>query len=189
MSSALLNSRKRKQLLYARKLSRPTLNNIQQFKNYSNSYKSPCRADKRQNYSSKIEKFRNDSKKTWEVVREVLATVKDKSNIPSYFSDNGSIIQTIIILHRGSTIFFCEIGPKLAENIPISTKSYKDYLGNEIEENFAFKNITKVVILKLKNSVGLDCLSSKQLKDVLPLLAELILHVFNLSIQTGYNPN
>ena len=32
-------------------------------------------------------------KKTWEVVREVLGTVKNKSNIPSYFSDNGSIIQ------------------------------------------------------------------------------------------------
>ena len=43
--------------------------------------------------------------------------------------------------------------------------------------------------LKPKNSVGLDCLSSKQLNNVLPLLAEPILHVLNLSIQTGNIPN
>jgi len=34
-------------------ISRPTLNNIQQFKNYSNSYKSLCGAAKRQFYCSK----------------------------------------------------------------------------------------------------------------------------------------
>ena len=55
-----------------------------------------------------------------------------------------ALYKAILILHRG---FFCEIGPKLAENIPISTKSYKDYLGNEMEENFVYKNITKDVIL------------------------------------------
>ena len=51
---------------------------------------------------------------------------------------------------------------------------------------FLTKDVNK---LKPKNSVGLDCLSSKQLNDVLPLLAEPILHVFNLSIQTGYVPS
>lgn len=91
---------------------------------------------------------------------------------------------------QGFNKLFCEIGPELAENIPNSTKSYKDYLDKEIEENFVLKNITIDAILDIyKNSVGLDCLSSKQLKDVLPLLAESISHVFNLSIQTGYIPN
>ena len=99
--------------------------------------------------------------------------MKDKSDIPIYFSDNGNIIQGNYNITQGFNIYFCEIGIKLAEKIPNSTNSYKDYLGNEIEENF--KNITKDVILdkecklKPKNSVGLDCLSSKQLKDVLPL--------------------
>ena len=119
--------------------------------------------------------------------------MKDKSDIPIYFSDNGNIIQGNYNITQGFNIYFCEIGIKLAEKIPNSTNSYKDYLGNEIEENF--KNITKDVILdkecklKPKNSVGLDCLSSKQLKDVLPLLAEPILHGFNLYIQTGYISN
>ena len=75
-----------------------------------------------------------------------MATVKDKSNIPCYFSDNESIIQGNYNIAQGFNKFFCEIGPKIAENIPISTKSY---LGNEIEENFVFKNITKVVILDI----------------------------------------
>ena len=115
--------------------------------------------------------------------------MKVKSNIPSY-----SLIMEVLYKYyniaQGFNKLFCEIGPELAENIPNSTKSYKDYLDKEIEENFVFKNITIDAILDIyKNSVGLDCLSSKQLKDVLPLLAESISHVFNLSIQTGYIPN
>jgi len=47
----------------------------------------------------------------------------------------------------------------------------------------------EILYLKPKNSVGLDCLSSKQLKDVLPLLAEPISHGFNLYIHTGYISN
>ena len=67
--------------------------------------------------------------------------MKDKSDIPSYFSDNGNIIQSNYNIAQGFNIFFCEIGPKLVEKVPNSTNSYIDYLGNEIEENF--KNTTK----------------------------------------------
>ena len=75
MSSALLNSRERKQNYICKgvhtcKRIRPTQHNIQLFNNYPNSYKSLGRAATRQYYSSKIEKFRNDSKKTLEVVRQ-----------------------------------------------------------------------------------------------------------------------
>ena len=121
--------------------------------------------------------------------------MKDKSNIPSYFSDNGSIIQGSYNIAQGFNNFFCEIGPKLAESIPSSSKSYKDYLGNEIEENFVFKNITIDAILdiggklKPKNSLDYIFYLVKQLRNVFPLLAQPMSHVFNLSIQTGYIPN
>ena len=40
------------------------------------------------------------------------------------FSDNESIVQGNYNIAQG---FVCEIGPKLAENIPNSTESYKDW--------------------------------------------------------------
>ena len=96
MSQALVNSRKRKQLIYTRKLCRPTLHNIQQFKDFSNRYKTLCRAAKRNYYSAKIEKYKNESKKTWQTIREVLGNIKDKSKTPEYFIENGNIIQGIL---------------------------------------------------------------------------------------------
>ena len=54
--------------------------------------------------------------------------MKDESNILSYFSDNESIVQgNYNIAHQGFNKFVCEIGPKLTENIPNSTESYKDW--------------------------------------------------------------
>ena len=48
-----------------------------------------------------------------------------------------------------------QLGPKLAENIPNSTKSYKDYLENEIEENVVLKNITIDAILDIGGKLKL----------------------------------
>ena len=96
---------------------------------------------------------------------------------------------------EGFNKFFCEIGPKLSEKIPPSNKSYKDFLNNHVEENFVFKNLNVTDInekgaqIKSKSSSGIDNISSKLLKQVLPVIAEPVVHVFNLSFQTGFIPN
>ena len=71
--------------------------------------------------------------------------MKENSNIPSYLSDNGSIIQGNYKIEQGFNRLSFEIGPKLAENIPNSSKSDKNYVGNAIEENF-------VLVLKLEKN-------------------------------------
>ena len=72
--------------------------------------------------------------------------MKENSNIPSYLSDNGSIIQGNYKIEQGFNRLSFEIGPKLAENIPNSSKSDKNYVGNAIEENF--------VIIVIKQMCG-----------------------------------
>ena len=152
MSSALLKSRKRKQVLYSRKIARPTQHNIQQFKDYSNLYKSLCRAAKQSYYSSKIESLKNNARQTWKVIRELLGNIKDKSQTPEYFIESGNIIKGNLNIAEGFNKFFCEIGPKLSEKIPPSNKSYKDFLNNHVEENFVFKNLNVTDI----NEIGIN---------------------------------
>ena len=149
MSQALLNSRKRKQLVYTRKLCRPTLHSIQQFKDFSNLYKTLCRAAKRNYYSAKIEKYKNESKKTWETLREVLGNVKDKSKTPEHFIENGNIIQGDFNIASEFNKFFCNIGPKLSNDIPKSNKSYRDLLKNPVDESFVFKTFNREDILEM----------------------------------------
>ena len=42
--------------------------------------------------------------------------------------------------------------------------------------------------MKPKMSAGLDNISSKLLKEILPIIADPVAHIFNLSLQTGFIP-
>ena len=78
--------------------------------------------------------------------------------------------------------------------IPKSNKSYRDFLKNPVDESFVFKTFNRVDILEMgaqlkpKNSSGIDNISSKQLKEILPSIVNPVTHIFNLSFQTGYIP-
>ena len=194
MTPGLLKSRKTKQHLYSRKSLHPTAHNINAFNNYVKLYKSLCRSAKTKHYVTKINNYKTDANKTWQTIREVLGTFKDKSHIPDFFIENQEVIQGDINIAEGFNKFFSEIGSKLSSEIPSHNGSFHSYLGERIEENFVFKEITKESLLdigktlKPKKSSGIDNLSSKQLKEVLPIVVEPLCHLFNLSIQTGYVP-
>ena len=195
MTSGLLLSRKNKQHLYSRKTLSPTEHNIYRFNSFLKIYKQLCRSAKTNFYANKIKKFKNDSRKSWETIREVLGTIKDKSQVPDFFIENHEIIKGDLNIADGFNKFFSEIGSKLSSEIPPAKGAFNTYLNDRIEENFVFKNITKEDILEVgkylkpKRSAGIDNLSSKQLKDILPTIADPILHIFNLSLQTGFIPD
>ena len=192
MTLGLLQSRKTKQKLYSRKTLHPTPHNIRSFNEYIKTYKRLCRQAKTSYYVNKLKGFKNDAKKTWDTVREVLGNFKDKSQVPEFFIENGKIISGDVNIAEGFNNFFSEIGTKLSDDIQDNGVSYQSYLKNPTEENFAFKQVTIESILevgsslKSKNSAGIDNLSSKQLKNCLPHLATQLSHLFNLSVQTSF---
>ena len=194
MTAGLLKSRKRKQQLYAKQIKNPTSNNINKFKVYCNEYKKLCRAQKKLYYSNKIDQYKNDSKKQWETINSIIGKVKDKGCIPDYFIEKGELIKGDLDIAEGFNTFFSQIGPELSNKCPSSSKSYTEYLKNKIDEDFVFSRVTPDLLekvakqLKPKTSAGLDNISSKQLKDILPIIVEPICHIFNLSLQTGYIP-
>ena len=133
-------------------------------------------------------------KKAWQVINSVLGRGRKSINIPDTFVNSGLVLSGAAEISEGFNTFFSSIGPKLAKNIPNSTKKFSDYLSKKTDENFVFANMTPDIIndalskLKNKNSSGPDNISTNLLKSIMPSIMGPICHLFNLSFKTGYIP-
>ena len=90
--------------------------------------------------------------------------------------------------------FFTEVGPNLANKINPPRKHFHEYL-NKYQtcqpENFISVNELKNALfsLKINKSPGYDDISFNVVKKCFVVLFKPLLHIFNLSIQTGIFPD
>ena len=80
-------------------------------------------------YTSRLEKYQNDIKKSWDLIKEILGRAKSsKDNFPK-----SMIIDGQEIFDQGKVVncfqkFFVDISPKLASMIPESQTKFDQYL-------------------------------------------------------------
>ena len=102
------------------------------------------------------------------------------------------LMNTFKIFVKVLTIFFINVGPSLADEIPFCKNDFNDYLGVPVNENFVFQKITPQIIfstlnkLKPKLSCGPDNISTKLLKEIMPSIIDPVVHLFNLSFKHGF---
>lgn len=194
MSNALLVSRKRKEKLFTLKIRKPTANNVRNFKSYNQIYNKLLRLARKKHYEGKFREFYRNIKKTWDTAREALGSRKVKVGIPNYFREENNVIKGNGNIAGAFNKFFSSIGSELASRVSESTKHFRDFMGDRVVNEFVFAPVTPQTLIKTarelapKTSTGPDNLSSKMLKEVLPLLVHPLCHLFNLSFQTGYIP-
>ena len=79
-------------------------------------------------FSKLILKYKNNIKKTWQVIKEAIGKEKYKQNLPKKIQvDKKSITETESIAGSFNK-YFTQIGPKLAKSISASTKSFNECL-------------------------------------------------------------
>ena len=194
MTPGLLKSSKTKQCLFTKKLKYPTVGNKKQFISYNGVFNKVRRAAKKDYYSNQFAENKNNIKRTWDVIREVIGKRKHRENLPDFFKHNGTILTEAKDIAEGFNGFFAGIGPELASKFTVNNNKFRTYLGNAIDENFIFTTLTYDMInevagkLKPKNSAGADSISSKLLKRMLPYIISPVCHLFNLSLKSGYIP-
>jgi hypothetical protein len=88
MTNGLLTSRRNKNLLYKKQLVRPSVENIQTFRNYRNVYNSVLRRSKKMYYEYVLKKFKTKPKKLWEILNTANGGCKSKSTINKIEKDN-----------------------------------------------------------------------------------------------------
>ena len=147
-------------------------------------------------YSSKlILKYKNITQKTWQIIKEAIGKEKYKQqNIPrKILVDKKSITETESIAESLNK-YFTQIGTKLAKDIGTSTNSFNEYIKkhdttqpekaisvNELKDAFSS--------LKINKSAGYDVISFNVVKKCFGVLHKPLLHIFNLSLQTGIFPD
>ena len=195
MSKALLISRKTKIKLAQKKYKNPSAENIDRFKQYNTLYKTMIRKAKIDYYQMKFSEYSKDIKNTWKTIRELIGSKSTFSELPNIFVSEGKIYTKERDIANGFNDFFVNIGPKLANEIPSSEKHFSTYLKNPTHQDFIFANVTHQSVLeclsrlKSKKSTGNDKISTSLLKEIMPSVLNPIVHLFNLSLKTGYIPD
>ena len=74
-------------------------------------------------------KYKNNIKKTWDIIKEVIGKTKLKSNIlPRRLITDGIEKYDKKTIANKFNNYFVDVGPNLASNIPTSSKHFETYL-------------------------------------------------------------
>ena len=132
MSKGMKKSSKKKQRLYIKFLKIKTPESEKKYKDFKQLFEKLKKKSKKLYYSSLLNKYQNNSKKTWEVMKELTGKVKSKSQaLPAMLKTQNGDIENSKKVAEEFNCFFTNIGPKLGNNILSSENAFKDYLNKE----------------------------------------------------------
>ena len=155
------------------------------------------RETKAEYYNLEFNKSKNDIKKTWETIADVMSKSKIQNKCPAHFNINEKQITGKKEIAEKLNNFFINIGPKLANELdPVGKPDFKSYLNiNKLKTVFKFTPIeeeeTKTIIknLKPKNSSGHDSISLILLKASINSIANPLTCIINQSLKTRRFPS
>jgi hypothetical protein len=195
MTSGLLVSRRTKVNLLKISLVDPSPENKLKFKLYRNLYNKLIRIAKKSDISIKLEANKKNPKKTWEILNEITGKSKNKESIQKICSGGNEYTDSLSKANVFNK-FFSGVGEKISKSVEKTNKDYMDYLTEppqnsiplEFGEISQAEFITLIENLESKTSTDIDGLSNKLLKFLRFELATPLIHLFNLSLNTGIFP-
>ena len=162
-----------------------------------NGYLNHCiRAAKKEFYHNEFNKHKNDIRKTWDTLKEIINKNTFKSDLPSRFIHEGTELIGPKNVADKFNEYFTEIGPKLAKSIDTANKApFNHYLTTPCAASFNFvytkpDDIEKIIRnLKPKSSAGYDNISTKLLKEIENVISRPLSIIINQSLCTGIFPD
>ena len=146
-------------------------------------------------YGSQFEKHRNDIKRTWTAVNDILNRTKKSTDFPKYFLVNGQKITDAKSIADKFNSYFANVGYNLSKNIrSLSGKSIHNFLTKPISTSFSFSATSTSEVLKIikelksKTSFGFDHISTVHLKRISHIIAPTLSLIINQSLHTGIFP-
>ena len=200
MSSGILVSIKYRDTLYKRlhqlsPASEAYLTSETNLKTYNRILNKTMRQAKTTYYNKLLTTYKNDSKNTWQVLRDVMNLSKTKFEFPNFFIINDNKITNKKAIANHVNEYFVGIGPSLASKLgKPNENSHNEYFTNPTESLFTFHNVEQPQILsvikslKPKSSTDCDGLSVKLIKTSPLKLAYPLSVIVNQSLNTGIFP-
>ena len=166
-----------------------------EYKNYKKLFESIKKRSKKLYFSNLIVKYKNNIKKTWEVIRESIGKGKcNHQNFPKKIIVGGKDITNEELIAKNFNRYFSEIGPKLAKKIQTSPSNFESFMEtcdttlteisltiNELKDAF--------FSLKTNKSAGYDDISFNVVRNYFGPLVKPLMFIFNLSLEKGCFPD
>ena len=136
-----------------------------------------------------LHKYKTDSNRTWQVMKEIIGKQKTKSNlIPQEIKADRTIMQNPQDIAEEFNKFFTCVGWKLVKRSPNTEKTFQDFLIPHNEkmqfEEWNFDEFEEVFkSLKRNKAAGFNDLSTSIIIDVCDSFKNILFHVFKVSIQ------
>ena len=196
ITSALKNAICKKNLLYKNFLKTPTSELKQKYKKYRNRLTSILRKSEKIYYEKLLNAYKNDTKKTWIVIKSVL-----KRNLVSpihckKFIHDGQSIEGGLNIAQSFNKYFTNVGPSLANQIKqLPHADHRLFMGEQVQQSMFLSMVTETEILKIvnnfknKTSKDFNNVKMSSVKSLIPALIRPMTHICNLSLLTGIFPN
>ena len=146
-------------------------------------------------YHNEFDKYKDNIKKSWQTINEILNRDRKATHSPSHTYVNNSKITNKQMMADRFNMYFASIGESLADKIPEPNKSFDKYLQKRILTSFSFhtleqKDVEKIIRnFKPKTSSGSDGISMKIIKLIMiPILPALTI-LINQSLVTRIFPD
>ena len=194
VSAGILYSIKYSKKLYAKSIrANATSKTISDYKDYNKLLQKIKRVAKKSYYGEMCTRFKSNTKKLWKIINEISGKTNNKDGlIDSLKVDNIHVYESKRIANRFGK-YFSTVGETFAKKIPNLVRYINSYL-----EKIWFNNqsifmepCTPSEIRKLlrqlppKNSSGYDNISNVLLKEIGPYIIDILVELFNMSIQHG----
>jgi len=167
------------------------------YKNYKNKLTALLRSCEKTYYSNLLDINKHDIKKTWMIINGLMNKNKNSSRLPSEFVNNNLIVTGDSNIANSFNDFFVNVGPNLAKKVnkPKSNIKFTDYMKTTINESIFLGPVTEEEILetvnRCKNKLSNDYIDVNMclVKNVIRHIAQPLMHIFNVSFNTGNFPD
>lgn len=167
----------------------------EQVKNFNKVLRRLMNQAKKKYFHSQFNMFKNDIKKTWRTINDVIGN-RQSDSFPGFLSVDGMRVDDMGEIVEHFNVFFAKIGHDISNGI-VSSKMdpTAKFHQNHLSNNFEFKSVSEAIVLKAinslntKNSFGCDEISTKLIKYVKHEILNSITILFNDCITHSTFPN
>ena len=196
VTPALLCSINKKNKLYKKFLRRPNIENTKRYRQFRNILTKLTRESKRLYYEKSFEETKNNSKKTWELLNELINKRKGQNGEPptKFIDSRGNVCEKDKIAH-GFNEYFSSVGCQLEKNIPPPDIHHLHFLKKPNYQEINTEMITNPTevgnIIKSLNLVGggIDRISTEILLSTYRTILHHLTFFFNLCLSNAIFPD
>ena len=195
LTKGILISCVQKNNLFKKLKKTPSQENELTYKTFKNKLTHLIRIAKKNYFKEKFDMHRNNGKKTWETIGEILKNKNRKTTVTDTFiTPNGKTCTDKTETANNFNKYFTTVGNTLAANLPQTGNDPIELIESNPDNFFCVPatpaEINNIILhSKSKKSTGFDNIDSYIVKQIAPQIVNQLADIFNKSFLTGIVPS